>query len=56
MPGYGGMTLDRVRTFLELSGADREAHDIVNAAGIHVEDEDLKALTGHSRYTAVQWW
>lgn len=49
MPGYGGMTLDRVRAFLELSGADREADDIINAAGICVEDEDSRGPTGHSR-------
>lgn len=45
--GYGGMSLARVRTFLELSGADREASDIVTKAGIMV-DEDTYA-TGYSR-------
>lgn len=32
------MTFASVKTFLEMSGADREAGDIVNAAGIDMAD------------------
>lgn len=34
-----GMTLARVRTFLQLSGADKEASNIVDTAGIKVDDD-----------------
>lgn len=36
--GGKGMTLASVNTFLEMSGADREAGDIVSAAGIDISD------------------
>lgn len=32
------MPIASVKTFLEMSGADREAGDIVNAAGIDISD------------------
>ena len=41
------MTLASVKTFLEMSGADREAGDIVSAAGIDVSDP---TELGYSRY------
>lgn len=33
-----GMTIANVNSFLEMSGADREASEIVNAAGIKISD------------------
>lgn len=44
----GGMTLARVNEFLHLSGADREANEVVNAAGIIVEDERIVPGPGFS--------
>lgn len=49
MPEYGGMTLARVKRFLELSGADREAVGIVNNNGIHMGGENPDGSQGHSR-------
>lgn len=43
------MTLARARTFLELSGADREARDIVNASGIKIDNDGDPGL-GFARY------
>lgn len=54
---HGSMTLARVRTFLQLSGADREASDIVNAAGITIDGDeqgvqDLSS-SGYTRYEHI---
>lgn len=46
------MTLASVKTFLEMSGADREAGDIVSAAGIDVSDP---TELGYSRYSSSRF-
>lgn len=44
------MALANVKTFLEISGADREAGDIVNAAGIDIsESSDPTEDQGYAR-------
>eukprot|EP00752_Nemacystus_decipiens_P005082 g4612.t2 len=48
--GGQGMSLASVKTFLEMSGADREAGDIVSAAGI---DVDPTHEQGYSRMVDV---
>lgn len=42
--GQDGMTLARARNFLQLSGADKEASDIVNVAGVKI-DSDREGYT-----------
>lgn len=45
------MTLANVKTFLEVSGADREASDIVQAAGVKMSDP--REEQGYARYVWV---
>lgn len=49
------MTLANVKTFLEMSGADREAGDIVSAAGIDLTS-DPPPEQGYSRYVLCRPW
>lgn len=42
--GPGGMTLARAKNFLQLSGADKEASDIVDVAGVKI-DSDREGYT-----------
>lgn len=48
------MTLATAKTFLEMSGADREAGDIVKAAGVKISSSDPKeeeqGYAGYARY------
>lgn len=44
------MTLARVKRFLDLSGADREAGDIINADGIYEVEDNPQGSQGHSRF------
>lgn len=47
--GGTGMTFATAKKFLEVSGADREASDIVNAAGLDVSDPK-EGEQGYARY------
>ena len=48
------MTLASVKTFLEMSGADREASEIVAAAGVKISDPTPDEQQGYAaRYVRV---
>lgn len=51
------MTLATVKTFLEMSGADREAVDIVNDAGVKIssdpKEKEQGYYAGYTRYVVT---